>query len=104
MARASRSTASTSSTRRERPMLHGLQGLLDDRGDRGEADPPLQERLHGDLVGGVEHGGSRTPGPARFVAEAKAREGVEIGVLEGESRARPSRERLQGVRSPGPGR
>ena len=64
------------------------EGALDHLGDRGEAQTAVEERVDGDLVGGVQHarrGAARDGGLAR---EAQTGERVEIDGLEGE-RCRP---------------
>ena len=63
---------------------HLLERALDDLGDAGERDPPVEERRDGDLVGGVEHARRGSAGPAGLARQAQAREGLLVGRLEGQ--------------------
>src|SRR5215813_3094966 len=58
------------------------QGLLDDGRDVEERQPPLEEALHGDLVGGVEDGGRGPAGGERLVAQIETGERLPVGTLE----------------------
>jgi hypothetical protein len=63
---------------------HRLQRGVDDVGDTGEAQPALQERVDGDLVGRVEDARRGAAGQRRRAAQAQAREGLVVDGLEGQ--------------------
>ena len=49
-----------------------------------EAQAPVEERVHGDLVGGVEHARRRAARARGLAGQAQARERVEVDRLEGQ--------------------
>ncbi len=59
-----------------------IEYLLDDVGNLEEAQPLLQERVHGDLVGGVEYAWRSAALARRVSGEAQAWKGVEVDSLE----------------------
>lgn len=52
--------------------------------DVGEADAALEEGLDGDFIGGVEDDGRAVVGGQRIVGGLKKREGLRVGLLEGQ--------------------
>src|SRR6266446_7392082 len=64
--------------RRHFGRLMGLHRALDDVRDRGEAEPALQESLHGDLVRGVEHDGQAPRGHQGPIREPQAGKRVRV--------------------------
>ena len=64
-------------------LLGGQAGerLLNDLRDLEEPQPPAQERVHGDLVGGVERARRGPPGDARLPSQAQAGERLGVGRL-----------------------
>ena len=71
----------------EMPRPRGRERIerpLDDLRDRRERDAAVENALHRHLVGGVQHARRRTPRLPGLARQPQAREGVQVGRLEGE--------------------
>ena len=71
-----------------RSAVDRLERILDEAGDLDEADAAGEERVDGDLVGGVERARVCATPLAGFACEREERKSIEIGRLELERQPR----------------
>ena len=95
--RARRSASTSSARSRAGRAVDAVEHVLDGRGDVEEADPALEERLDGDLVGGVVGARIGAAPHAGLARERKHPEGLEVGLVELEGAELERRDRRRGA-------